>query len=399
MNASIRTNYNQTFTPQKYHAFNQSIAAKYDHVPPFRIAETPIFIPNLLKERLIAACEEISQTIYHPKFKEWSEGAFDGGDLKVPEEDDHTLFLQMDFGVCYDEKGELIPQLIEVQGFPSLYFFQELLAKKYEEHFAIPTHYSCYFDGLESESYLELLKKVIIGETNPKNVVLLEIEPEKQATCIDFHCAQDKLGLKVLCISQLKREGRNLHYIDETGEKIPIHKIFNRVIFDELLQRTDLERTFSFKDEVNVEWMGHPNWFYRISKYILPLLKNKYVPESFYLHELETYPTDLENYVLKPLFSFAGAGVNLHINKEILDGITDKKNYILQKKVQYQPVLQTLNNERAKCEIRMLMLWEKGAPKAKIINNLARITKGEMVGVKYNKDKDWVGASVAFFEK
>ncbi len=399
MHTSTRANYNKTFSQEKYLAFQADIGATHDHTPPFRLAETPIFVPNALKERLMEACEEISQTIYHPKFKEWSEGAFDGGDLKVPAEDDHTLFLQMDFGVCYDEKGEPIPQLIEVQGFPSLYFFQELLAKKFKEHFEIPENYTCYFDGLDADAYLELLRQAIIGDTDPKSVVLLEIEPEKQATCIDFLCAQDKLGLKVLCLSQLKKEGRKLYYLDKAGTKVPVHKIFNRVIFDELLQRNDLERTFSFKDEVDVEWMGHPNWFYRISKYILPLLKSKYVPESFYLDKLEEYPTDLENYVLKPLFSFAGAGVNLHIDKATLDAIEDKKNFIIQKKVKYQPVLKTLNNESAKCEIRMLMIWEKGAPKAKIINNLARITKGEMVGVKYNKDKDWVGASVAFFEK
>ena len=399
MIASTRANYNKTFTPERYLAFKQAINAIYGHTLPFRLAETPIFVPKLLKERLIEACEEISQTIYHPKFKEWSEGAFDGGDLKVPGEDDHTLFLQMDFGVCLDENGQLIPQLIEVQGFPSLYFFQELLAKKFQEYFEVPDNYSCYFGGLDATNYLNLLKKAIIGNSDPKNVVLLEIEPEKQATYIDFLCAEACLGLKVLGVSELKKDGTALYYLDENGAKIAVHKIFNRVIFDELLQRNDLERTFSFKDEVEVEWIGHPNWFYRISKYILPLLKSKYAPQSFYLDQLDAYPTDLENYVLKPLFSFAGAGVNLHINAEILDAIPNKENYIIQKKVKYEPVLATNNGESAKCEIRMLMLWEKGAAKATIINNLARITKGEMVGVKYNKNKDWVGASVAFFEQ
>ncbi len=399
MIVSTRTNYNKTFTPEKYLAFKQAINETYGHTPPFRLAETPIFVSRLLKERLIEACEEISQTIYHPKFKEWSEGAFEEGDLKVPKEDDHTLFLQMDFGICLDEKGQPIPQLIEVQGFPSLYFFQELLAKKFQEHFEVPENYSCYFDGLDATNYLALLKKAIIGDSDPKNVVLLEIEPEKQATYIDFLCAEACLGLKVLCVSELKRTGKKLYYLDEKGKKVAIDKIFNRVIFDELLQRNDLKRTFSFKDEVDVEWIGHPNWFYRISKYILPLINSQYAPQSFYLDQLEEYPTDLENYVLKPLFSFAGAGVNLHITAEILDAIPNKENYIIQKKVKYEPIIPTNNGENAKCEIRMLMLWEKGTAKAKIINNLARITKGEMVGVKYNKDKEWVGASVAFFEE
>ncbi len=393
-----RTNYNKAFTPEKYAAFKESISAAYSHTPPFRLAESPIFVSNFLRDRLVAACEEISETIYHPKFKEWSLGALAGEDLNIPGEDDHTLFLQMDFGICLDENGQPTPQLIEAQGFPSLYFFQDLLTKKYKAHFDIPSDYLSYFDGLDAESYIELLRAAIIGDTDPKNVVLLEIEPEKQATCIDFLCAQDKLGLKVLCISQLKKRGKDLYYLDKDGQEVPVYKIFNRVIFDELLQRDDLKREFYFKEEVNVEWMGHPNWFYRISKYILPLLKSEYVPESFYLDKLDSYPADLENYVLKPLFSFAGAGVVLNITREILDTITDKENFIIQKKVKYEPVLEAVDGELVKCEIRMLMLWEKGQPKARIINNLARLTKGEMVGVKYNKDKDWVGASVAFFE-
>ena len=393
-----RTDYNKAFTLEKYSAFKEDIAAAYNHTPPFRLGESPIFVSNFLRDRLIQACEEISETIYHPKFKEWSVGALAGEDLNVPGEDEHTLFLQMDFGICLDENGQLTPQLIEAQGFPSLYFFQDLLAKKYKEHFNVPTDYSSYFDGLNAESYLERLRAAIIGDTDPKNVVLLEIEPEKQATCIDFLCAQDKLGLKVLCISQLKKRGKDLYYLDNEGQEVSVYKIFNRVIFDELLQRNDLKREFYFKDEVNVEWMGHPNWFYRISKYILPLLKSEYVPESFYLDQLDSYPTDLENYVLKPLFSFAGAGVKLNITSETLDAIEDKENFIIQRKVKYEPILEAVDGEKVKCEIRMLMLWEKGAAKAKIINNLARLTKGEMVGVKYNKDKDWVGASVAFFE-
>jgi len=398
MIASTRTKYNKTFSQEKYTAFKQAIHSTYSHTPPFRLAETPIFVPKLLKERLIVACEEISQTIYHPKFKEWTEGAFEGTDLKVPNEDDYTLFLQMDFGVCLDENGQLIPQLIETQGFPSLYFFQDLMATSYRAYFDIPKSYSPFFDGLTSTSYLALLKEAIIGDSKPENVILLEIEPEKQATYIDFLCTQDKLGLTILCISQLKKEGKSLYYLNEQGVRIPVHKIFNRVIFDELAQRPDLKREFYFKDEVDVEWIGHPNWFYRISKYVLPLLKSKYVPESFYLHQLDTYPADLENYVLKPLFSFAGAGVNLHITPEILDAIPDKQHFIIQKKVKYEPVILTPSGEKSKCEIRILMLREKGKIKAKAINNLVRITKGEMVGVKYNKDKDWVGASTAFFE-
>jgi hypothetical protein len=164
-----------------------------------------------------------------------------------------------------------------------------------------------------------------------------------------------------------------------------------------LFQRQDLDTEFSFKDEVDAEWIGHPNWFYRISKYILPMIKSPFNPPCYFLNELEQYPDDLENYVLKPLFSFSGAGVKINITKADLDEVDNRKNYILQRKVAYAPVLDTPSGP-AKCEIRIMMVWDKNAARPTPINNLIRITKGEMVGVKYNKDKDWVGASIGFFE-
>ena len=192
-------------------------------------------------------------------------------------------------------------------------------------------------------------------------------------------------------------EGKDLYYINEQGKKIGVDRIFNRVIFDELIHRDDLKREFYFTNEVNVNWVGHPHWFFRISKHTLPLLNSKYVPKTYFLNELESYPEDLHNYVLKPLYSFAGTGVIINLNRFDLDPITDKENYILQRKVNYSPVVKT-PNQPAKCEIRMLMLWERGEARPKIVNNLARLSKGEMVGVRYNKDKDWVGGSVGFFE-
>ncbi len=395
---SIREAYNQSFTQEKYQQFLDGIAATHNHRPPFRIAETPIFIPNPLKEKLIQACEDINATICQPNFKELTKEAIKHPSLQVPNEDYHTLFLQMDFGICKNEKGEPYPQLIEIQGFPSLYFFQDMLSKAYKQHFDIPDNLSVHLNGYTTASYIELLQKVIVGDHDPKNVVLLELEPEKQATYIDFLATQHHLGIKVLCISKLKKEGKKLYYLDESGNKVAVEKIYNRVIFDELNQRTDIQREFYFRDEVDVEWVGHPNWFFRISKYTMPLLNSPYVPKSYYLHTLEQYPTDLEKYVLKPLYSFAGSGVQLDIDKAMLDDIKDPENYILQEKVNYEPVVQT-PNEPVKCEIRMLMIWDKAAGKPIIVNNLVRLSKGKMIGVRYNKDKDWVGASVGFFDR
>ncbi len=394
----IRKAYNESFTEEKYAAMKAHIDKAWNHKTKFRIAESPIFIPDKLKEQLLEACSEINKVITQADFKELTKNAISHPSLKVPNEDYHTRFLQMDFGICKDENGELIPQLIEVQGFPSLYFFQDLLYNSYSKFFDIPEGFTVHFEGLDSKGYIELLREIIVGDFDPKNVVLLEIEPEKQVTSIDFYGAQHHLGIKVLCISDMKKRGRNLFYLDDAGNEVPIKRIYNRVIFDELNARDDLKREFYFKDDVDVEWVGHPNWFFRISKYTMPLFKNKYVPECNYLNELEQYPEDLENYVLKPLYSFAGSGVKLNITKADLDAISDKENFILQKKVVYEPAIETPSGP-AKCEIRMLMLWESGKSEVRIVNNLVRLSKGEMVGVRYNKDKDWVGGSVAFFKR
>lgn len=397
MISPIREQYNANFTKEKYKAFLQTINKEFNHTPPFRISETPIFVDKKMKQKLFEACEEITNVICKSDFKKRSQGAMLPGQI-VPNEDDHTLFLQMDFGICLDEKGELTPQLIEIQGFPSLYFFQDLLANAYQEHFDIPSNYSHLFNGLDSEKYMKMLQKVIVGSSKPENIVLVDVEPENQATRIDFYGAEHHLGIQTKCVSQLKKEGKDVYYTNAKGRKVGVEKILNRVIFDELFRKENLKRDFYFTQDAEVKWLGHPNWFFRISKYTLPLLESKYNPKSYFLNEIDRIPEDLENYVLKPLYSFAGTGVILNLNRYDLESIKDPENYILQRKVAYAPVIQT-PNVPAKCEIRMLMIWEEGAARPTIVNNLARISKGEMIGVRYNKDKDWVGASVGLFEQ
>lgn len=395
MISNLRKPFNQAFTKERYQSFLESIHTEFDHHPPFRIAETPVFLPNELVQQLQEACDELVDVLIQPDFKEKSERALLVGQT-VPNETDHPTFLQFDFGVCHDGNGSFTPQLIEAQGFPSLYFFQDFLAKRYRDYYSVPDHFTHLFGGLDSETYIEKLRKVIVGDSNPENVILLEVEPHKQTTAIDFFATAKAIGVHPICISKVIKEGRKLYY-EKDGRKIPIHKIFNRVIFDELIKRDDLPRQFYLTDDADVEWIGHPNWFFRISKHTLPLWRSKYVPASYYLDELETIPSDLENYVLKPLFSFAGTGVIINLNRFDVDSITDRENYILQKKVAYAPVVET-PDVPAKCEIRMMMLWENGGDRPQLINNLIRLSKGEMVGVRYNKDKEWVGGSVGFFD-
>lgn len=396
---NIRDAYNANFSDKKYDDFLKDIDSSFNYKVKFKIAETPVFLTKALKQKLVEACDDIMSVINKSNFKALTNGAFFDANTIVPNEDEHSKFIQLDFGICKDEDGNLTPKLIELQGFPSLYYFQELLGRKYREHFGnvIPKGFSQHLNGMTSSEYLKLLQQEIVGDTNPDQVILLEIEPELQATAIDFYATAAKLGIKVLCITDLKKRGKTLFYIDNKGKEVEVLKIYNRIIFDELHQRTDLKIEFSFQDEIDAEWIGHPNWFYRISKYTMPLLKGDYVPKSYYLDQLESIPTDLENYVLKPLYSFAGAGVQIHVTKDMIDAITNKSNYLLQEKVAYAPVIETMDVP-AKCEIRMMMLHNSKTNKTEIVSNLMRLSKGEMVGVKYNKDKTWVGGSTGFFE-
>ncbi|HKB44163.1 MAG TPA: hypothetical protein VKC90_07230, partial [Chitinophagaceae bacterium] len=173
----------------------------------------------------------------------------------------------------------------------------------------------------------------------------------------------------------------------------------NRIIFDDLQHQTPevQEKGKILFEELNVEWAPHPNWFYRISKYTLPLIRHPYVPQTFFLNEIKQIPTDLENYVLKPLFSFAGQGVVIDVKQQDIDNVKDPENWILQRKVKYAEVIKT-PDAPAKAEIRVFYFWKDGTARPVATNNLARLSKGKMIGVRYNKDKEWVGGSFCLFE-
>jgi hypothetical protein len=227
----------------------------------------------------------------------------------------------------------------------------------------------------------------------------LEIDPLKQNTTIDFLITQKHLGIHLLHIGDVIVRGMKLFYKKESKE-IPIHRIYNRVIFDELVQRKDLPTQFHLTEDVDVEWAGHPNWFFKISKYTMPFLKSEAVPASRFLSEFNSYPTDLENYVLKPLFSFSGSGVIFNVTQKDIDAVPEQErsNFMLQRKVHYEPIVQATDGF-VKAEIRLLYIWEEGKPRPELVTNLARLSRGEMIGVKYNKNKTWVGGTVCFFEQ
>lgn len=391
-----RTAYNQSFTPERYQKMLDWITEQYQYAPNFHVAETPVFLPPDLEEKLRAASADVNAVISAPGFLEAAEAALLPGQ-QTPGRTERPLFLQMDFGLCEDGNGGIIPQLIEAQGFPSLYFFQDLLSEAYQKFMPIPEGMTSLFGGLEKSAYRDLLRRAILAEHDPQHVVLLEIEPKQQATRIDFVIACQELGIAEVCISDVILEGNYLYY-ELNGRKTRIKRIFNRVIFDELQRRPDLERQFNLVEEVEVEWAGHPDWFFMISKHTLPSFDSPYVPSSFFLHELHDYPEDLQNYVLKPLYSFAGSGVILHPTEAELRAIKDPQNYILQRKVKYADLIPTLDVP-ARAEVRLMYLWLPEDPAPVLINNLVRLSKGEMVGVRYNKGKTWVGGSIGFMKK
>jgi hypothetical protein len=395
---TLREKFNAEFTAGRYNDYLKEMNSLHPGDIEFRLAETPIFVDKAFKEKILSACESIVDVIIQPGFKKITENAMPA-DIVVPNENDHSHFIAFDFGVCENEKGELEPQLIEMQGFPTLFAYQIFDDEVTRKHFNIPDNYDSYLSGYDKTSYIQLLKDTIIAGHDPENVILLEIFPHQQKTRIDFYCTQDYLHIPVVCLTELVKEDRKLFYIRD-GKKIEVKRIYNRIIFDDLQQQQPdvQEKGKILLEDLDVEWAPHPNWFYRISKYTLPFIKHPYVPETNFLSDVKDIPADLENYVLKPLFSFAGQGVVIDVKRADIDAVKDPHNWILQRKVKYADVIKT-PDENAKAEIRIFYFWKDGEARPVAAQNLARMSKGKMIGVRYNKDREWVGGTMVFFEK
>lgn len=396
MISKYRQLFNDQFSLEKYQEFQDDIAADFNYMPTFRMAETPFFISKELKAQLIEGCQDVIELIQQDNFKKLTEKSLELN-TKVPNEDEHTTFLAIDFGIC-EENGQVIPKLIEVQGFPSLFNYQYVLYDKFKKYYPFLEALTPFINDISSEDYLKIIEDAMCNGLPKENVILLEIEPEKQNTKIDFYYCRRDIGIPIVCVTELIKQDKKLFYKNEQGQLVAVKRIYNRVIFDELELRTDLQLNFSFSDDLDVEWAGHPNWFFRISKFILPILKGKYFIETTLLSDLKEIPTDLENYVLKPLFSFSGSGVIFHVTQADIEAVTEKELYILQKKVNYIPIVQSPDG-KVKAEVRVLCVWKKEDKAPTLLCNLVRLSRGEMIGVKFNKDKDWVGGTLGLFER
>jgi hypothetical protein len=397
MNPSIRKTFNQNFTEEKYADFLVDLNAGLKNPIEFRIAETPVFLTDDFRDKLIQAGDEIIATILKPGFKEQSERAIPDK-WRVANENDHSHFIALDFGVCKDDAGNIVPKLIEMQGFPSLYGFQLHLAENYRHAFEVHGNQTIFFNGLSKRFYVDVIFKKILGPYLRFFVVFLFLYPPKKKTAVDFYITEGYIGTPVVSLSDLIQEGNQLFYIHK-GEKKRIRRIYNRLIFDEIENDPEIfNKVVDIRQPLDVEWVAHPNWFYRISKFTMPFLHGEYIPKTQFLHEVKQIPEDLQNYVLKPLFSFAGQGVIIDIMDGDIEKIKDPENWILQEKVNYVPVLESPDGG-VKIEIRLLYLWPDGDAKPTLAINLARLSRGKMIGVRYNKDFDWVGGTVAFMHK
>jgi len=392
----LRQTFNASFSEATYQRYLQELQAPYPGALDFRVAETPVFIPAYFRDKMLSACEHIIDVIVAPEFLQQSEAAIPAA-YRVPGDEKHPQCLVFDFGICENASGEYEPQLIEMQGFPSLFGYQLWHEEVTRRNFSIPEHCSSYLNGYTPESYNAFLREMILGKHEPESVILLEIFPHQQKTRIDFYCTAQYTGISIVCLTELEREGKQLYYRKE-GKRIRVERIYNRIIFDELQQQPEEIRAKGqlLMEELDVEWVPHPNWFYRISKHTLPFLHHPYVPVTHFLSDVKEIPQDLNNYVLKPLFSFAGQGVIIDLHLEDLKKIEDPENWILQRKVKYADVIATPEGP-AKAEIRLFYFWKEGTARPVAVNNLARLSKGKMIGVRYNKDKTWVGGSLAYF--
>lgn len=393
MISEYRKKLNQEFSQEKYAQLKEYLKQKSGLEPAFRISESPLFLTKDFEAKLINASESIINQIKALSPDILQKAVPDN--CRVPNDTEKPHFFTIDFGICKNETGEVEPQLIELQAFPSLYAFQRVFEDGFCEIYPFLSELK---NTMSPDDFKNHFKDLIIGDQNPENVILLEIYPEKQKTAIDFVLTEQLLGIKTVCLTKVKKNGKKLYY-ENNGKLTEIKRIYNRVIFDELNRIPDLKTEFDFREDVDVKWITHPNWFFKISKFLLPLLQHQFVPKSYFLHEFpET--EDLKNFVLKPLFSFAGSGVNLNPTKEITDAIEDKQNYILQRKVDYAPIFEDINGDYSKAEIRLLYIWPENNEGPILMENLARMTKAAMVNVDFNKkDAIWIGSSNAFFAK
>ncbi|MGA8538587.1 MAG: hypothetical protein WB566_03765 [Terriglobales bacterium] len=388
---SYRQDFNTRFNPEKYERLRDEMTTRCGMDVPFALCETPCFFPNALVDRMGEDGKTlIRQLVDNLEYRARSEASIPSK-FRVQNESAHPMFIQVDFGLVRDSAGELQPKLVELQAFPSLYAYQPVLAQAYMDVFGLNPKLRYFLSGLDSASYKKLLSDAIVAGHDPANVALLEVHPEEQKTRPDFLLTEKLLGIRTVCITKIRKKGHRLFY-EDGSKQVPIERIYNRTIVDEL-ERKGVSLPFDFRDDLDVEWAGHPNWYFRISKYSIPYLNHPSVPRTWFLDQLPEVPADLENFVLKPLYSFAGLGVVIAPSRADIDAIPAAKRgeYILQERLNFTPVVETPYGP-TKVELRIMYVWlDKLVP----VLTIVRMGRGLMMGVDHNKNMAWVGSSAA----
>jgi hypothetical protein len=385
----LRRAFNAAFSEERYEATCRRLEQRLGCEIPFRMCETPVFLPPELRDAMVRAAGEILDELARPEQLAFSREAIPPG-LDVPGEGPHPFCAQVDFAVA-DVGGRLVPRLIELQAFPSLYGFQFVQAQEQRRDTPGGEGLGFVLSDLDEDGYRRVLGEALRNGHPVENVVLLDLDPPTQKTYPDFAATEKLWGIRAVCPTKVEKRGRELWY-DREGRKTRILRLYNRVIFDELLTKK-IALPFSFTEPLDVEWAGHPNWYFRWSKHSLPRLKHPAVPEAHFLSDLPQWPEDLADWVLKPLFSFAGSGVKVDVTAADLDAIdpVERRNVLLMRKVAYAEAVASPYGTASKVEVRVMFLWKGGKPLP--VTTLARLSQGKMMGVAFNQNKKWVGSS------
>lgn len=395
MQARFRELFNAQFTPEVYEAYKSDLSNRLGCTFEFRLAESPLFLTDDFKQRAADGARAIIEQLSDPSLIEKMKAAIPAR-WNTPGMDALPNFAQVDFAVVRDADGTLVPRLIELQGFPSLTSLQIVQRDAWKNALAkldgLDLAWSCWYSGYDREAFVDLARRTIVGLHDPAEVILMDIDPPRQKTYPDFAATKTLFGVDAVDPTTLTRRGRQLFRADGT----PVRRIYNRVVFDELIGK-GIELPFDYREELDVEWAPHPNWYWVWSKYSLPFLRHPSVPRATFVSDLERIPEDLSRYVLKPLFSFAGGGVNVEPTAADIEAIpkSERNAWCLQEKIEYEPALEAADGGGVKIEVRLMFLRPDDEPKPILAQNLVRLSRGKMLGVDFNKQFTWVGSSVA----
>jgi len=412
---AFRRDFNARFRPETFRSMRHSLdAIARTHVS-FPVAETPCFFPQSLLDEMAATGAELTlRLINDPAYLARSLAAIPEP-WRCASQTAHPHFLTADFGIVRDSDGAFAPRLVEMQAFPSVFGFQFALSQAWLSSFSLDPSLRYLFGGLDEASFWNLLSRTIVAGHDPETVVLTDVDPASQKTLPDFHITADRLGIRIVDIASLEPmlpdnapatqspgQLRRLGYRDGS-RLIPIRRIYNRAIVDELV-RKQIRLQFDYREPFDVEWAGHPNWYFHVSKFSIPFLEHPAVPPALFLDQWfrdpasrSRLPADRNRIILKPLFSFAGQGIQFAPSDADLAAIppAQRPYFLLQERVSFVPVIETPFGP-TQAEIRILYVWPDDGSLTPLIG-LVRLGRGQMMGVDHNKDQSWVGASTAFF--